>query len=147
MRDHCFPSEVVSGESDQSIVKAAKDRGAACTCCHWYPNNFCPKYSGPRLQDTQGTVARSLSHWCALFTQSPPGLPQELGRGWGWAGALADLLRNAPSSDSAMLCTRRCSDSLTRLVTRMFSSRIYRQGWAAISSVLVLPFPAPPLSV
>lgn len=57
----------------------------------------------------------------------------------GWVGALADLLRNAPSSDRAMPCTRRCSDSLTRLVTRMFSSRIYRQGWAAISSVLALP--------
>lgn len=55
-----------------------------------------------------------------------------------WVDALADLLRNVPSSDNAMACIRCCSDSLTRLVTRMFSSRIYRQKWVAISRVLVL---------
>lgn len=56
-----------------------------------------------------------------------------------WVSPVADLLRNAPSSDNAMPCTRCCSDSLTRLATRMFSSRIYRQGWAAIGRVLGLP--------
>lgn len=111
MRDHCFPSEVVSGESDESIIKAAKDRGGACACCHWYPNNFCPRYSGPHLQDTQGTVPRSLSPLVRLIHSEPPrGCPRSRARVWGWVSALADLLRNAPSSDSAMPCTRRCSD-------------------------------------
>lgn len=56
MRGHCFPSEVVSGESYQSIAEAAKGRGGFCTCCHsGSPTTLFLVY-WPHLQDTQGPV-------------------------------------------------------------------------------------------
>ena len=99
----------------------------------------------PHLQETQDLVLKEpLPTGVPYSLRDPLGNPRSRARGWEWVNALADLLRNVPSSDSAMPCTRRCSDSLTRLVTRMFSSRIYRQKWVALSRVLVLlssPFP------
>lgn len=140
MRGHCFPSEVVSGESNQGITEAAKGRGGFCTCCHSgaptisVPGTLAPppRYSRPCLKEPFPTGG-------PYSLRAPLGCPRSKARCWEWISALADLLRNAPSSDSAMPCTRRCSDSLTRLLTRMFSSRIYRQEWAAISRVPVLP--------
>lgn len=71
MRGYCFPSEVVSGESDQSIIEAAKGRGGSCTCCHSGTPTICPEYSGPTSKIPKALFEGAFSHWCSLFTQSP----------------------------------------------------------------------------
>lgn len=56
MRGRCFPPEVVSGESDQSITEAAKGRGGSCICCHSVQPQSLVLW--PHLQDTQGPVLK-----------------------------------------------------------------------------------------
>lgn len=96
----------------------------------------------PHLKETQEPVLKTpFPPSVSNSLRSPSGCPRSRARGWTLVSAFADLLRNVASSDSAMPCTRCCSDSLTRLVTRIFSSRIYRQKWVTISRVLAL-FPS-----
>lgn len=131
---------MVSGESYQSIAEAAKDRGGFCTCCHsGFPTTPVPGILAPPPRYPRPCLKVPFPTDVPYLLRAPLHCPRNRARFWGWVSALADLLRNAPSSDSAMSCTRCCSDSLTRLVKRTFSSRIYRQRWAAISRVLVLP--------